>query len=225
MKKQETSDQPQQEEVAKQEQPVVAKEESVFDVLSRVDCTAYVETKRAGGTELSYLSWAWAWASLKRRFPDASFSVREWDGKPFLYEPSLGYLVQTTLTINGQSLTMHLPVMDSANRAMKATAYTYKTKMGEKVVEAATMMDINKAIQRCLVKNIGLFGLGLNLYAGEDLPMGDKLDIESAQDESALKKICAEKKASGLNTKALVDSYYQRKNILAETPKGLEANA
>lgn len=193
--------------------------ESVFDVLSRIDCSAYVETKRTGNTELSYLSWAWAWASLKRRFPDATFTVREWDGKPYLYDEALGYIVQTTVCINGETLTMHLPVMDGANRAMKATAYTYKTRLGEKLVEAATMMDINKAIQRCLVKNIGLFGLGLNLYAGEDLPLGDKIDIENAPDEESLKKICAEKKASGLNVKALTSSYYQRKNSILETPE------
>jgi len=189
---------------------------TVFDTLSRVDCSAYVEVKTTGKTSLSYLSWAWAWATLKRRYPDASFTVREWDGKPFLYDENLGYLVQTTLTIEGTSLSMHLPVMDGANMAMKANAYKYTTKFGEKTVNAASMMDINKAIQRCLVKNIGLFGLGLNLYAGEDLPLGEKIDIEQAPDEETLKKICAEKKQAGLDVKALTGAYYQRKNYLKE---------
>jgi len=68
---------------------------------------------------------------------------------------------------------MWLPVMDGANKAMKATAYTYTTKYGEKNVEAATMFDINKTIMRCLTKNLAMFGLGLYIYAGEDLPEVD----------------------------------------------------
>ena len=70
---------------------------------------------------------------------------------------------------------MWLPVMDGANKAMKRTPYKYQTKYnGEKTVEAATMMDINKTIMRCLVKNLAMFGLGLYIYAGEDLPETDK---------------------------------------------------
>jgi hypothetical protein len=65
---------------------------------------------------------------------------------------------------------MWLPVMDGANKAMKAEAYTYTTKYGEKDVEPASMFDINKTIMRCLVKNLAMFGLGLYIYAGEDLP-------------------------------------------------------
>jgi hypothetical protein len=60
--------------------------------------------------------------------------------------------------------------MDGANKAMLSTPYTYKTKFGEKTVEAATMFDINKTLMRCLVKNLAMFGLGLYIYAGEDLP-------------------------------------------------------
>ena len=84
-------------------------------------------------------------------------------------------MVETTVTIQGESKTMWLPVMDSKNKAQKAQPYTYTVfykggKSEEKTVEAATMFDINTAIMRCLVKNLAMFGLGLYIYAGEDLP-------------------------------------------------------
>jgi hypothetical protein len=60
--------------------------------------------------------------------------------------------------------------MDNANKSMKLNAYTYQTRNGEKSVEAISMFDINKAVMRCLVKNLAMFGLGLYIYAGEDLP-------------------------------------------------------
>jgi DNA-directed RNA polymerase subunit RPC12/RpoP len=65
---------------------------------------------------------------------------------------------------------MWLPVMDNANKSMKLEAYTYNTRQGDKTVEAISMFDINKAVMRCLVKNLAMFGLGLYIYAGEDLP-------------------------------------------------------
>ncbi len=79
-------------------------------------------------------------------------------------------MVFTKVTIEGLTHEMWLPVMDGANKAMKAKQYTYKTKYAEKTVEPATMFDINKTIMRCLVKNLAMFGLGLYIYAGEDLP-------------------------------------------------------
>jgi DNA-directed RNA polymerase subunit RPC12/RpoP len=60
--------------------------------------------------------------------------------------------------------------MDGANKSMKLNAYTYSTRSGEKTVEAISMFDINKTVMRCLVKNLAMFGLGLYIYAGEDLP-------------------------------------------------------
>ena len=76
----------------------------------------------------------------------------------------------TSVTIEGITHTMWLPVLDSNNRAMKSEPYTVKTKFSEIVVAPATMFDINKTIMRCLVKNLAMFGLGLYIYAGEDLP-------------------------------------------------------
>jgi hypothetical protein len=139
---------------------------STFNALYSLDVNAKTEKKNG----LTYLSWAWAWAEVKKHAPDANYEVVLWDGKPYLFDADLGYLVATKVTINGETIGMQLPVMDGANKAQKNLPYTYKTKFGEKVVEAATMFDINTAIMRCLTKNLAMFGLGLYIYAGEDLP-------------------------------------------------------
>jgi uncharacterized protein YgbK (DUF1537 family) len=139
---------------------------STFNALYSLDVNAKTEKKNG----LTYLSWAWAWAEVKKHAPDANYEVVLWDNKPYLFNADLGYLVATKVTINGEIIGMQLPVMDGANKAQKNLPYTYKTKFGEKVVEAATMFDINTAIMRCLTKNLAMFGLGLYIYAGEDLP-------------------------------------------------------
>jgi hypothetical protein len=84
-------------------------------------------------------------------------------------------MCRTSVTIEGETLEMWLPVMDGANKAMKKVAYEYKTKYGPKQVEAATSFDINKTMMRCLVKNLAMFGLGIYIYAGEDLPETEML--------------------------------------------------
>ena len=124
---------------------------------------------------LSYLSWPWAWGTFLTNFPDAKYEIHEYDGKPYLYDEKLGYMVFTSVTVGDDTKTMWLPVMDSKNKAMKDHPYKYvvrgfNNQQKELVCEAATMFDINKTIMRCLVKNIAMFGLGLYIYAGEDLP-------------------------------------------------------
>jgi hypothetical protein len=134
---------------------------SVFERLSAINVNEHVEKK----SNLSYLSWAWAWSEVKRACPDARYDIKETD-----YDETLGFMCHTTVTIEGETLEMWLPVMDGANKSMLKTPYTYKTKYGEKTVEGATTFDINKTIMRCLVKNLAMFGLGLYIFAGEDLP-------------------------------------------------------
>lgn len=147
-------------------------EKSLFSELFTIDVNEHTEKKKSGnGRELTYLSWAWAYAEFVKRCPDMSYEIKHWDGKPYLYDEDLGYMVETSVTARGETKTMWLPVMDGANKAMKAHSYEYETKYnGKKTVEAATMFDINTTIMRCLVKNFGMFGLGLYIYAGEDLP-------------------------------------------------------
>lgn len=141
---------------------------SVFDSLNAINVNDKVEKK----SNLTYLSWAWAWAEVKKVYPDASYDVitDPTTHKPYFYDENLGYMVMTTVTISGQSLDMWLPVMDGANQAMKSHSYEYSTRYGVKTVDAATMFDINKTLMRCLTKNLAMFGLGLYIYAGEDLP-------------------------------------------------------
>jgi hypothetical protein len=149
--------------------------EKPFNVFKELNCIN-VNDKTEKKQNLTYLSWAWAWEVVKEKFPLASYAIDMYDGKPYLYDENLGYMVSTKVNIAGQELGMHLPVMDGANKAMKSTEYTYQTRSGKKTVQQATMFDINKTIMRCLVKNLAMFGLGLYIYAGEDLPETEKLD-------------------------------------------------
>jgi len=141
---------------------------SVFETLSAINVNDKVEKK----SNLTYLSWAWAWAEVKKKYPDATYEVLRdpQTDKPWFFDSTLGYMTMTNVTIKGQTLEMWLPVMDGANKAMLDTPRTYTTRYGEKSVEAASMFDINKTIMRCLTKNLAMFGLGHYIYAGEDIP-------------------------------------------------------
>jgi hypothetical protein len=137
------------------------KKKSVFERLSAINVNDHVEKKK----DLTYLSWAWAWAVTKRECPDATYKLL-----PTEYDEVLGFMVHTEVTIEGETLPMWLPVMDGANKSMLKTSQTYSTRYGDKQVDAATTFDINKTLMRCLVKNLAMFGLGIYIYAGEDLP-------------------------------------------------------
>lgn len=169
----------------------------VFKTLNAINVNENTEKKNG----LTYLSWAWAWAELKKVYPDAVYQIRQFDGRPYLYDENLGYMVMTEITIDGISHEMWLPVMDGANKAMKDKPYTVKTKYKEIEVQPATMFDINTAIMRCLTKNIAMFGLGLYIYAGEDLPEDDP---ERKEREETVKKI-AESVIDSVKVKILRD--------------------
>ena len=143
---------------------------SVFENLNNANVNGHTEEKNG----LTYLSWAWAWAEVKKAYPDANYAIEKFNGLPYVYDENTGYMVYTTVTIEGITHEMWLPVMDGANKAMKAKPYEYQTRYGKKTCEAATMFDVNKAIMRCLVKNLAMFGLGLYIYAGEDLPESEQ---------------------------------------------------
>ena len=145
----------------------------VIKTLRSLDVSSKTEKKQ----KLTYLSWTWAWDEVLKNYPTATYEVIKQDnGLPYVYDEMTGYMVFTKLTIEGLTHEMWLPVMDGANKAMKSEPYTYKVKdwntggTKDKSCEAASMFDINKTIMRCLVKNIAMFGLGLYIYAGEDLP-------------------------------------------------------
>lgn len=147
-------------------------ENNIFKTLSQINVNDMVEKKQTGGNTLTYLSWASAFQLAKENYPDLQYEIERnpETGMPYWYDPLTGYMVFTKVTIGGQTHEMWLPVMDGTNHAMKAEPYEVQTKYKKFTVPAATMCDINKAIMRCLVKNLSMFGLGLYIYRGEDLP-------------------------------------------------------
>ena len=101
------------------------KNESTFSKLFALNVNDRTETK----SKLTYLSWAWAWAEVKKMFPDATYTIwKDEENKPYMYDEGLGFMCYTTVTINGETLEMWLPVMDGANKAMRKEAYKYSTR-------------------------------------------------------------------------------------------------
>ena len=150
-------------------------ENNVFNELNKVNVNEHVEKKSTGSKSLSYLSWSWAWAEVKKRYPDATYEIVKFDnGLPYTFDPNTGYMVYTKVTIEDVTHEMWLPVMDSHNAAMLSESYNVKTKYSSYTVDKCTMFDVNKTIMRCLVKNLAMFGLGLYIYSGEDLPEDDE---------------------------------------------------
>ena len=145
----------------------------IFNTLQAIDCREHIDKKG----DLSYLSWPWAWGYVAARY-DASYEVLadELTKLPYFEAPGLGYLCRTRVTIEGHTREMWLPVMSADNRALQSEPIEIQRKRRDGspytvTIPAADMMDINKTIMRCLVKNLAMFGLGLAIYAGEDLPL------------------------------------------------------
>ena len=110
------------------------------------------KTEKKG--QLTYLSWAWAWAEFKKKYPKATYSVDRFDGTYCTGNEKLGWMVRTEVFADDLTYEMWLPIMDMRNNA----------------ILQPKMTDVNKTIMRCLTKNLAMFGLGLYIYAGEDLP-------------------------------------------------------
>ena len=169
----------------------MSQKKSTWEVLSKINVNDKVEDRDG----LTYLSWAWAWGIVKENFPNAKYEiVKDEFGRPYHIDPKLGIMVETIVTIEDESLPMWLPVMDSKNKAMKTEPYEYTTRYGNKGVAAASMFDVNKTLMRCLVKNLAMFGLGHYIYAGEDIPQGEKQTVAPPkQEEKATKKVALKK--------------------------------
>ena len=167
------------------EMSIEEREVAIYNELRKIDVSEHTEKVKQGGIELTYLSWSWAFDTIQQLLP-ISYEVKQFvDGEgnrlPYQYDKNTGYMVFTEMNILGVKKSMWLPVMDSANKAMKDEPYKYTTKNGDKWVQPATMFDINKTIMRCLVKNLSMYGLGLYIYAGEDLPPKEKEYITKEQ--------------------------------------------
>lgn len=147
--------------------------EDVYKKLREVNVKPFVKQKN----NMNYMSWAVAWRLVIELFPNATYEFKTYaDEMPCKITP-YGSFVSTSVTISGVTREMTLPVLDGANKPLKDKEYTYDTKYKkDQVVEAINAFDINKAQMRCLVKNLGVFGLGLDLYIGYDLPADLGLD-------------------------------------------------
>ena len=138
---------------------------NVFNILDKVDVSAKSEKKGM----FTYLSWAWAVRELLRVAPDATWEVHEWgmegNRQPYM-QTEAGCFVKVSVTVNGVTREQVHPVLDNRNKPIKTPA----------------AFQVNTSIQRCLAKAIALHGLGLYIFAGEDLP-------DNSLDDSLIKEI------------------------------------
>ena len=134
---------------------MTAEDKKYFSELNKIDVSDKIEKKNG----LSYLSWAWAWGELKKRYPDSTYTIYE-NAQGFNYHTDgRTAWVKTGVTVCGIEHVEYLPVMDYRNNSIP--------------VDKLTSFDVNKAIQRSLTKAVARHGLGLYIYAGEDLPEDD----------------------------------------------------
>ena len=169
-----------------------------FNQLSSLNVNDKTEQKNG----LTYLSWSNAWLEFKKVYPTATYNVvkNPQTGLPYFVDPAIGIMVFTEVEADGLKYSMWLPVMDGANKAMKTESYTYQvwnktTKQYEnRKVEAATMFDINKAIMRCFTKCLAMHGLGIYIYAGEDMPELVEPTLETQQQSTPQSKARKQRK-------------------------------
>ena len=144
------------------------------------------QTEKKNG--LTYLSWAWAWAKTIEIYPTATYTIKkDLNGIPAFGNDKVGYMCYTTVTIGEVTHEMWLPVMDHRN----------------KTILQPQMFDINKTVMRCLTKNLAMFGLGLYIYAGEDLPEDDaSAQVEPPKKSTSKPKLITTDQAIALTTLA-----------------------
>lgn len=137
--------------------------DNYFKALNDINVNGKTEQKNG----LTYLSWAWAWGELKKMFPDSTYTVYENNEGWNYFTDGKTCWVKTGVTVNGIEHIEYLPVMDYKNKSIPA--------------DNVTSFDVNKAIQRSLTKAVARHGLGLYIYAGEDLPEEESKAKEEAK--------------------------------------------
>lgn len=182
--------------------------ESVFAVLNAINVNEHTEKKNG----LTYLSWAWAWAEVKKHYPSASYTIYENANGMNYHTDGRTCWVKTGVTIEGLEHIEYLPVMDYRNASI--------------TVDKVTSFDVNKAIQRSLTKAVARHGLGLYIYAGEDLPEAERtqddrfgaiiLEVAAAKDEEELKNIYFQYEKEYKNDKRFIQAVNSRKAELAK---------
>lgn len=141
------------------------KKKSTFEILNAINVNDKTEKKNG----LTYLSWAWAWAEVKKVAPDATYTIYENADGLFYHTDGKTAWVKTGVTVDGIEHIEYLPVMDYKNKSIP--------------VENITSFDVNKTIQRSLTKACARHGLGLYVYAGEDLPDDENPKKKMSDDE------------------------------------------
>lgn len=137
-----------------------------FEMLQSINCNGHTEKK--GG--LTYLSWAWAWQMVKKTFPDAFYTIYENKDGMNYHTDGRTCWVKTGVTVNGLEHIEYLPVMDYKNNSIP--------------LAKVTSTDVNKSIQRSLTKACARHGLGLYIYAGEDLPAGEADEVQKQLEDA-----------------------------------------
>ena len=150
----------------------MSESKSVFETLNAINVNDHTEKKNG----LTYLSWAWAWAEVKKAFPKAIYRIYENQMGLNYHTDGKTAWVKTGVEIEGIEYIEYLPVMDARNRSIP--------------LDQLTSFDVNKAIQRSLTKACARHGLGLYIYAGEDLPESEA--EEPKKKEELDKKIAAQ---------------------------------
>lgn len=148
----------------------MASKKSTFDTLYNVDVSKKIEKKGS----LDYLSWATAWAEVKKIYPNVTYKVYENEayGINYFHDGKYAY-VKVGVTIEGLEHINYLPVMDYRNKSIP--------------MDKLTSMDVNTATQRCLTKAIALHGLGLSIYNGEDISK-DVVEVVEAKPKAKTTK-------------------------------------
>ena len=163
---------------------------SIFETLNKINVNDKTEKKNG----LTYLSWSWAWAEVKKVVPDATYTIYERDteyGPVNYFTDGRFCWVKTGVTLNGLEHIEELPVMDFKNRSIP--------------LEGVTSMDVNKAIQRSLTKACARHGLGLYIYAGEDLPEDESTVKENAEAVGKAKLKAIEEKMKSVDAPATAE--------------------
>ena len=188
----------------------------IFNDLRSVDLRGRMYTKTSGGTDLDYVPWATAVDEVCKRY-DAEYTIHKFGENQLPYlDTGVGLMVETDVTIGGNTRMMFLPILDSANRAMKLEAWSGTTSRGKEfTVAAATATDINKAIMRCLTKNFAMFGLGLHLWSKEEAP---EIVLETEKYKNECLELITKKCALSEATKKAVGELC--KSILPEECNG-----
>jgi hypothetical protein len=165
----------------------MATHKDVWDTLSKVDVSEHTEEKIG----LTYLSWAWAWGTLKNLYPEAEFKFKLWDRPDGTKSDILEYRdgsasVECEVSIGDMKHSMWLPVMDNRNKS----------------IQTPSSRDISDTKMRCLVKAIAMgFGLGFYIYAGESIPEGPDTKEDVKPKKKASPKKTEAKSSKKTNSK------------------------